>query len=402
MVGMTDSPTIIKTQTPADLLALLPGLAGMPLRNSIAIAPFMGKHTPAVIRMDLPPREDPDRFKRIASVLLGYASKVKGCDGVAIAIYTDDSFDTGFQRWFALQDQLVDRFHSAGFDIKASLCVASDGWARFDEEPPPGGHPLSLIEESPAGKHEALQRDSREPLPDPDPALAEAVGTALDDLVGYGEERTALGLYRVAKLPEPVAFLETVLDADPADLSALMLARLIALIQSEGDVDRTVLQIAFGRRAGAESWKNTLEVRALARKYGEEPIGYLLREGRTGKRGRDNERIGRMLCGMTTIVPSLERITRGTALLNHVIAHAPVADRLTAMCALAWLHWARGMNSIACGLIDEVARVNPHHQLAAVFQTVFDTVTLPEWVFDRDMPAQSSRASRRAAARGRR
>lgn len=399
MVGMTDSPTVIKVSTHADLLAMLPGLAGMPLRNSIAIAPFMGKRTPAVIRMDLPPRDDPDGFKRVASVLLGYASKMKECDGVAIAIYTDDAFPDAFDSWFGLQDQLVERFDSAGFHIMASLCVAEDGWAPFDEQPPPGGHPLSLIEESPAGMHDAPHVDVGKPLPDPDPALARAVETALVDLLEFGEERTGLGLYRPAELPEPVEFLERALDAGPTDLSAAALARLIALIRTEGDVDRTVLQIAFGRDVGAESWKNTLAVRELARANGEEPFEYRLREARAGTRGSNTDRFGGMLCGQTEILPSPGRIEEGIALLSHVAAHCPVVDRLFVQCALAWLHWARGMGSIAGGLLDDIARIHPRHSLAGVFQTIFSAVPLPEWVFNRPIPGEGNRASRRAAAR---
>lgn len=400
MVGMTDSPTIIKASNPADLLAMLPGLAGRPLRNSIAIAPFLANRTPAVIRVDLPPRNDPEGFKRVASVLLGFASKVKGCDGVAIALYTDDPFPVAFEEWFELQNHLVARFDSAGFEIKASLCVATDGWARFDEEPPSGGHPLSLIDDSPAGKHATLRVDAHEPVPDPDPALAKAVETALVDLLDFGEERTGLGLYRPAQLPEPVEFLEKALDADPADLSASTLARLAALIQTEGDVDRTVLQIAFGRDAGAESWKRTVEVRETARANGERPYDVLLREGRGSTRGSAIDRMGRMLCGQTTDVPSPGRIARGIALLSHAIAHTPVVDRPFALCALAWLHWARGMGSIAGSLLDEIARINPHHPMAAVLDTIFSAFSLPEWVFDRSVQrGGGNRAARRAAAR---
>jgi hypothetical protein len=396
---MTESPTIIKAPNPEDLLAILPSLAGMPLRDSVVIAPFIGKFAPAAMRVDLPAHDDVSAHLSLASTLLGLASKVRGCDGVAIVIYSEEPFGQAFARWYDFQDHLVERFHSAGFGIKAALCVAGGGWARFDEVPPVDGYPLSLIEESPAGAHVPRDVSARPVIPSRDSALATAVEETVVGLLDFGEERTGLGLYRAAELPEPVDYLEDILSREPAELSPLALARLIALIQTEGDVDRTVLQIAFGRTVGAQSWENTLRLREITRESDEGPADYLIRESKAGRRDSRADKAGRLLCGDSMTPPSVSRVERGIALLGHTIAHAPATDTLDARCALAWLYWAIGRASAAGEMLATAARIDPRHAMTGVFHTLFHAVSMPEWVFDRGVPGTGSRAARRASAR---
>jgi len=84
-------------------------------------------------------------------------------------------------------------------------------------------------------------------LPTPDPALTDRVGELVRGLLQTSGEDAA-GTTRRPPLHDSVGFLETLLGDDPSSVNALALAQLIASLQTEGDVDRTVLQIAFAAR----------------------------------------------------------------------------------------------------------------------------------------------------------
>lgn len=401
MNAMSDSPIIVKTPTAADFLALVPSLAGMALRNSIVVTPFMGNRTPAALRVDLPRECSAASLKALTSRLIGLMSKIRGCDGVAIVIYSDESFSGARERWDALLGMLADRFHGAGFHIRDALCVAGDGWGGyFDDDTPDGGYPLALIDSSPAAHVEGFDEPLEAGLPDREPTVAALVATTLHDLVMFGEQRSALGLYLSAELPEPVGFLEQLLAEDPATVNATRLARLIALISTEGDVDRTILQIAFGRAIGAMSWERTLEVREHARAGGEEPIEYLLRKARqNGQPDASSARFGGLLTGQTASIPDPGRIRAGIALLRRTTANAPRHERPFLLCALAWLHWAVGRASIAGELLEEARRIAPEHAMTSVLESVFTAFALPEWTFERSVGRGGNRAARRAVAR---
>ncbi|GAA1935453.1 hypothetical protein GCM10009775_29110 [Microbacterium aoyamense] len=374
---MNTTPTIVKTSDPVDLIALLPTLAGTPLRNSFVVAPFVGKRTVGALRIDLPSHESPDVFAALANVLLGNLERIRGCSGAAIVIYTDEPYVTAFDAWDPLQVVLCEQFMDAGLRIVASLLVAGDAWERFDERSPLG-QSLALVEASAA----FLPERPEEPwaLPQADLALAQRVAAGVEDIVVFGEERSALGVYRPAEPLEPIPFLERLLSHDSDDIGPATIARLVTMMQSEGDVDRTVLQIAFGAKTGAASWRRTLEVRALAAQAGTTPHEYLM------KHDRDNpgtRRIGDLLTGQTSEMPSPRRLQRGAALLARVAVHAPPMHQPHLLCALAWVLWAQGLSSAAHELLARCLRTAPEHPLAIVFHTAWNALPLPDWVFVR-------------------
>lgn len=397
---MTDTPTIVKASSPADLLAVLPFLAGGPIPPGIAIAPFAGKRTPAVLRHDLPSRETTAEYQSIASKLLGMVSRLGGCDGVAIAIYTDDPFDRALDRFAELEQQLLRRFRSGGFDVIDTFCVAHDGWACFDERI---RRPLSEIAESPAGLTAALDAEPQSRLDGTlhttDAVLASRVALALAGL-RHGVRADAFGRLAPSSLPDPIDAFEHALAEDPTGLGPHRIAELIALLQTEGDYDRVVIHASLGRDRAAEHWAKTLDRRRRAAALGTTPFELMQREERRRPRGREDE-LGELLCGQGHLHPDRERVIHAVEMLSFATAHAPREYRPTMLCALAWLHWALGMGSSAGRLLSTAAEIEPGHELTALVNTLTIAFTLPSWVLDRDLRQGVNRTDRRRPRRTR-
>jgi len=406
---MTDSPTIIKAKTTADLLAMLPQLAGGPLPPGIAIASFAGRRTPSVLRHPLPRTVRTPELQAIAASLLGMISKLGGCDAVAIVVYTDEPFDVALSKYTELEQILLRRFVTAGFGVKGTFCVAADGWTCFDER---DRHDLSEIDDSPLNKECTQRPETGHPLdgslPRTDPALAVRVNLALDEL-DLGFRVDSFGGAHPYSLPDPIAVLESALQREPDMIGPESLAELILCHQHEGDFDRTITQICLGPDRAAEVWANTLAIREQAASLGEQPIELMLRERRR-RGGQGNDEVGDLLTGLDGPAPDEERVRRAHAVLSHAVAHAPTSDRPTLLCALAWLHWAMGRGTGAGKLLEAASRADPGHELTRIIRHVTLAVAVPHWLLDRDLReltddtgpgTATNRVSRRRRSRAR-
>ncbi|WP_426320147.1 DUF4192 family protein [Microbacterium sp. E-13] len=391
---MTDAPTIVKASSPADLLAVLPFLAGGPIPPGIAIAPFAGRRTPAVLRHDLPSRETTAEYQSVASRLLGMVSRLGGCDGVAIAIYTDDPVDVALHRFAELEQHLLSRFRSGGFVVIDTFCVGSDGWACFDERT---RRPLSEIAQSPAGLTAALDVQAESclngTLPKTDAPLASRVAIALADL-RHGARADAFGRLVPSPLADPIDAFERMLTDDSAGTGAHRLAELIATLQTEGDYDRVLVQAALGPDRAADHWAKTLDRRRRAAALGTTPFQLMQREARRRPHRREHE-VGELLCGQGRLRPDRARLRRAAEIISFATAHAPRDDRPTMLCVLAWLHWALGMGSSAGRLLTSAAAIRPEHELTALLNTLTVAFTLPSWVLDRDLRHGTQRTAER-------
>jgi len=377
------APTIVTAPTTADLLALLPDLAGVPVRNSIVVAPFVGKQSTRAMRVDLPSESTPTVWQSLASTFLGQLARLNHCDGVAVAIYSDHPYDITRRDWHDGLEYILDRLHDAGYHIKDAALQACDGWsAHFDEG---GPRPLTEVLSSRSRFPDDARDQTPLTLPDTEPVLAEQVRAQFADLVD--DE---------ASLPEPIALLEKCLALPPEEVDALRLAQLLALIQTEGAVDRTVLQIAFGRKAGMRSWARTLEIRARAAREGCTPMDVLQREFLQGR--PDTDRFSRMLTGESGQPVSPTRLRSGAVLLGRVVAHAPVPQRSWAMCALGWVRWALGLASAADEILRAARTLDPRNSLAPYYHTLV-THFFPGWIYRDALPVTPNRAERRKASR---
>lgn len=394
MGGMSSTAPVIKLSSTAALLALLPALAGVPVRNSLVIAPFTEKRTSRALRIGVGPSPSPTTARSLASTALGTLSKLNGCGSVSVAVYRDESFHEVAPLWHGALGVILERLHQSGYHIMDAAIVAGDGWMPFFDGDVATPRPLSEIE----AHAEHLPNDARvevaSTLPETDPKLARHVA---DLLVGNpdGAEQDSVERLGPIAPDDPVRVLENALTGNPAEASALTLARVIAQTDSEGAVDRTVLQIAFGRAAGALSWSSTLAVRAAAAKAGCTPNDMLMQQSRRGAQSPSKQRLADLLTGQTREIPSPERLEAGAALLGRAIAHCPLQEKAWVMCALAWVQWALGLSSSANETIIATRRLAPNNSLAPVYHTVFEHLT-PEWIFT---PAPPNRAARRRAGK---
>lgn len=378
---MTDTPIIVKASTCADLLAMLPLLAGGPIPPGIAIAPFAGKRTPAVLRHPLPRTTNASELKAIAGTLLGMISKLGGCDAVAIAIYADDDFEVALDKYSELEHVLLKRFLTAGFNVKDTFCVASDGWSCFDEG---DRRELTELTDSPVAQGWLNDADTRRvldgTLPRTDPVVAANVHLSLNESV-LGIRVDAFGIAREYDAPDPIDLLERAL-ADGADsLGPERLAALVLACQREGDFDRVVTQVCLGPERAAEVWAETLARRDEAVRRGVRPTDLMRREPRS----QQNSEIGELLVGLDGPRPDMARIEVAIDVLARAASHAPVDFRPTLLCMLAWLHWSLGLGTCAGRLLEAASGIDPRHELPAIVNAITLAVMLPHWTLDRDL-----------------
>jgi hypothetical protein len=398
MDGMTTRAVpVVKLSTTADLLAFLPTLAGVPIRNSIVVAPFEGKRASRAMRIGAPSMPTATTARDISSAVLGTLARVKRCDCAAVALYRDEPLAEIGPRWQEALGVILERLHESGYHINDAAIVASDGWVPFFDGDLDSPHPLSEIDAAAHRLPDDLGEAVPDELPTADPRLARLVSELVLDRVVDGAETDAFGIMHRADPPNPVDLLEEALAGGADNASALMLARLIAQIDSEGAVDRTVLQIAFGRETGSQSWASTLTLRRDAAEAGCAPSELMI--ARDEEDGEDTgiRRLGDLLAGRTHELPSTERLRVGANLLGKAIAHCALPDRSWTMCALAWIRWALGLANAAHELIESAMRVDSGNTLAPVYRVMFDHLT-PDWIFHSPPP---NRAERRRAMRNR-
>ena len=391
----TSTIPIVKLSSTAELLAFLPVLAGAPVRNRLVIAPFVGNQASRALRIGTEPSPSPDTARLLATAALGTLSRLDDCTSVSVAIYRDEPFGEVGPQWYDAFGLVLERLHQSGYHIKDAAIVAGDGWMQYFEGNLATPRSLSEIEAHMKQIPDEARIDPAVTLPEPDPRLARRVTELVLARRFDQSERDSFGRLRQVAPPDPVEFLETALERDPVQTPARTLARLIAQIDSEGAVDRTILQIAFGPATGALSWSSTLAVREAAAKAGCEPNDILMEQDARGVDSKLNERLSDLLTGQTREIPSPERLHAGAVLLGRALAHGPLPDVAWVRCAYAWVQWARGLSSAAHEMIVETRRLAPNNSLAPVYHTVFKHMT-PEWLFRTDLP---NRAARRRAGK---
>ncbi|WP_315548970.1 hypothetical protein [Microbacterium aurum] len=395
---MDEPTTIIKAVTTAEIVALTEVSCGLELRACLAVLPFWDKRSSGAFRTAFPPLRDVDEVPsvvaRLAPNLISTLARLD-CDGVTLVAYTDDPFVIAEHPLIELLAGLMERLADAGYGTKDAAIVAGDAWCGYFEQA--GERDLAELDAARAAiPAELHHRRAPERLPARNTELAEQVTLALLDRLIDDGESDAFGVVRSSAPPDPIDLLEDLLARDPDTVGPLSLARLLSTMLTEGDVDRTVLQIAFGRAVADASWQVTLATRQRAAEAGVQPFEIRREDMESGRMPADELRRARMLVGDTPTIPDPDRLHRGAHLLGRAIVHCGLPERSWAMCALAWVRWAAGIASAADTLVREAARIDPTNALAPVYAAVLHS-TYPAWIFDRRPP--QNRRSRRAASR---
>jgi len=295
-------------------------------------------------------------YRAVADAIGAMALQISGADRLAPVLYTDESYF----RWRDFAMLLDRRLMRLGFGIHGPFCVASDGWCSY--EPGTPLHPLDEITSSPVW---APVPELSSSLPPADPAVSAALGS-------------------IGSLPDAVEHVEHCLASQP---SALDLALLAALAQKPYLRDAMMMQVAFGRIVGEAFVRDSQELHALQDETGLSMDELVLREIEEGRIDPGDELTG-LLLGAGRIRPDLERVQAACEWLGVAAASVPSALRPPLLCMLGWLHWSRGLGSVAGGYIDAALDIDPDYGMAEVLLEVLRRGVVPEWALPQDVPGE--------------
>jgi hypothetical protein len=367
---------IVKASGPADILAMVPSIAHMAPRNSVVFLAFRGKRTCGALRFDLPAAATNVAQKRMITSMVGTFCKLPGVDAVIPVIYTDDSFaGTTAIPHADFAEILGRRIQLSGFELRESLCQASDGWASyFESAVPAGGHPLDDITASNAA--ELIPADLRDlpgndDIPSRVPDAAPGAMTRmrkrlatyrhlLDSVSGDSEDDYPAVLRPLGDLPL-LAEAALAWHAAAIDEHGALLA---FALQGPPLRDLVMLQWATSIAVGDQMWNHGLSEESLQRSA-ELP---------------ENIDIGNLMMGIAPR-PDPDRIEKAIALLAVLVSRLADAERPPLLCMLAWLSWALGGGTRAGRYLDEVAAIAPDYSMAQLLSTMLG-LGLPEWAFE--------------------
>ncbi|MGQ7311162.1 DUF4192 family protein [Microbacterium arabinogalactanolyticum] len=367
--------TIIHATEPAELLGIVPALAGFTPRRSVVLLPFRGARTHGALRVDLPaPDADPEVF---ADAAVHALLQVSGVDAAALVVYTDDHPlpvpDGVLLPQLVLAEALGDVILEAGLHLVDALCVTPEGWGDYREDDPaiqplesiPVGHGIPGV-----GDVRGDQLAGAE-LPQSDLAGRERVGRALTELEELLDRRPSTSPARDANpialitamevLDDLPGFVEDLIEC-PADDDPYGCAALLWCLDRPALRDAILVQWATDREFGCRALEAQME---FSRQGGDIP--------RT---------IGEVFLGRGAR-PDPDRLGCALELVRSAAARAPRQAKPGALTAAAWLAWALGRSSHAGAYVDEALRIDPEHSMASLISTMLSAAVLPEWVLRR-------------------
>lgn len=355
----------------ADLLGLVPALAGFTPRDSIVLLPFHGSRTHGAMRMDLPDDAvDPEEF---ADAALQILLRVPDVDAVAVVVYTADHAqhvpDGLLLPHVSVVDALLATIHDTGVHIVEALCVTPDGWGDYLE---PEGDLRALREIPTAPDVPGVGDVSGDQLagavlPAADLAERERVGRALRDLdealdrelrgAPFSGRENPQALAAAALLDDVPLFTEDLLE-QPADLPPFACATLLWCLGRPAIRDAMLVQWATDLAFGIRALKAQLDFSSA-----QQAIPDAIGEVFLGKGARpDPDRLG---CALHVV--------------RLAAARSPRQARPGALTAAAWLSWALGRSSHAGAYVEQVLEIDPDHRMASLIGTMLSAAVLPEW-----------------------
>ena len=372
---------VFKASGPADLLAMVPVLVGFRPRNSVVLVAFRGERTCGAMRFDLPVSAARALQKRVVSSVIGTICKLSNVDAMVPVIYTDDAFaGTSAIPQSELAELLGRRIEQSGFELRASICQASDGWASyFETAVPAGGHPLDDIAESSVAA--AIPDELRPPgdddlarrVADAEPRTMTRMGKRLAEYRRLLASVTDPDTDDVPAALDPICdlpiFAEAALEWDAAALEEHG-ALLVFALQGPPARDLVMLQWAAGLAVGDQIWD------AGAAGNDVPDVGL---SGSPADHSHDAD-LGDLMMGIAPR-PDPVRIHAGIALLLALVAQLADKDRPPLLCMLAWLNWALGRGTRAGRHLDEALSIDPSYSMAQLLDTMLGNGMLPEWAF---------------------
>ncbi len=401
-------PQIIRAETDADFIAMVPALLGMRPVRSLVLIMFEGSRSAGGARVDLPAGRSTRELRSLADLCVNIASRSRGIDRVATVVYSDTTFEheRGIP-WVDLSRAIEQRMQRAGFGITAQLCVAPDGWGNARATGADRGpRPLTEITESPNTERVAgIDVDDPQTwgtLPESEPRLAATVNEDLeiiqehwahfeeshwiddswiDVISSFDAEDLHGSIERIVGQPD-----------DPADVGeeqdathAWHIATLAAYANLPSWRDTLMLQIAFGRRIGRRAADSHRFWNAERRRLGgtmDEVVAASQLMG-TGITDPDSGFLGDLITGETAVRPSLDRCITGIAALLRAAANVQPRYRPGLLCMAAWLSWAIGRASASHSLVSQALAIDPGHRMSLIVHALVGSGRVPEWMFSR-------------------
>ena len=364
--------TLLRATDSAELLGIVPLLAGFTPRQSLVLLPFHGSRSRAAMRLDLPDAHlRPDEY---ADLAIGLIARVERVDAIAVVVYCDDPpqhTPDGLLLPIAVQvDELLERAGDAGLRIVDALCVTPSGWSSYLEDEP---RLLPLDENAvPDVSDTDVTGDqtSGTDLPAADLTEKERVGRALRDLTrlldddcrpSSARRENPQAIAAAAMLDDLTTFFETALN-DPEGAQPFATAALLWCMDRPALRDVALTQWASDHRTGD---------RALDAQLSYAAAGTLVPDD-----------LGELLLGRGP-APDAERLRLALSAVRAAAARAPQTYRRGPLTVAAWLSWALGRSTHAAHYLRLVREIDPEYGLAALVHTLIDAAVLPEWAFRR-------------------
>lgn len=378
--------TILRASGAAELLSIIPTLAGFTPRHSLVILPFSGARTNGALRVDLPETSTPlDEF---AASLIGLACRVPSVDSVAIAVYTDDPVDDDSALpHTALVDALLSRASTCALRIVEALCVGADAWGDYLDatahrvaiEAIPGAPAVPGIadvsgDQSSGSELPRVDEPEKEQVEQALVAIeqlfsaADATAQASPDGAPDDGLRSRLRALSLDDLP---SLFERVLDT-PEHMSAFDTAALLWCLSRPLLRDVAIVQWARNLATGYQAFDAQLAFHtdhaAIAPELGDLMIG----------RGRR---------------PDGDRLRLALAISRQAAAHAPREHQVGALATAGWLAWALGRSTHADHYVALAQQIEPTHSFCDILRTILDSGMLPEWAFHPSGTAAATRVT---------
>ncbi|MFD6054931.1 DUF4192 family protein [Agromyces sp. NPDC060279] len=355
-----------------EFLALLPQLAGVPLRRSLVCVAFRGSTVIGVLRHDLPRRVADHPV--LVSAVVGAVCRIEGAEGIIVTVYTEREYPrTAAAAERRLIDRLAARLEDAGFEVRDGFVVASTGWGSVaDPLVPAGGRELALID-SAAAELPVLGELPADPSPITDRARAARLRRRL---VALREQGSLEWLQReLGPQIDPIELVEGVL-CEPVSTAAQG-AWFAELSASAVFRDAIVLQIAFGAAVGEIALQGAA---GRCEPFDDGPDGPMCDAESEGS----EEFVSELYLGRTRLRPQTKRVEAGIGFVEQLLVDLPRAHRPGVHCVAGWLHWALGRGSRAGSHLDRALEIDPDHAMARLLDTYLGSGALPEWAFVRE------------------
>ncbi|WP_402844684.1 DUF4192 family protein [Microbacterium sp. GXS0129] len=363
--------TIITADSSAELLALIPHLAGYVPRESVVAIPFRAGRSLAMLRVDRV-AHDVDAF---AATTIGTVCRVPDVDAVVLAVYADGELEQSGAR--EVLDALRIRADACGLFVIDALAIAENGWASYRDERTPSPRSLEEISRlapaglvTPAGDQaggSTLVRAPKERRRRVSEALAETERAAdvLRSQTCPGADRAgdlnAQGARILMELTDVATAWETALEFESLDDDILTDERAALLLWCLARP--SVRDVALAHWChGAGAAHQVLEAQLEWEETGDYPAGPLFLAGE-GPR------------------PDQARLHQALHLLRGLAALASGRFRGAALASAAWTAWALGWGTHAGVYARAALSVDPGQRLAEIIDELSSRGHLPGWAF---------------------